>query len=325
MRALYLVDTVDYVETNCFQQQLLRGFRYRCDIDIFPVMPDGLFGLRALRYDPRRYDLVVSVLRQRTLFRIMSRLARYVGTAPMAVYDQDPWESYIDGSPTKGFYHRLRDALNAHVFVTSEWWAERLRMDRVTAHFVRMGMDPRWCDAGPPIPARTIDLGFRGHIHPHRQVVFDALAKAGVHVAIDKRRLEYPQYMEYLHGVQVFTHDESAPWICDGDAVSRSTGMWVKDIETSARGAFTLRNWHPEAGSYGLDEMPTMLFYKHPDEAPDVLAAFRKLSREELRRRQVDAVNEIRTRYDWPEIANTMLTKLTVPGAPGAGDLLRVG
>ena len=283
MRALYLVDSVDYVESNCFQRQLLGGFRYRCDIDIFSIHREALLPFRARRLDLQKYDVIVSVLRQRTLNRLLPQIQKIVGSLPIAVYDQDPWESYIDTAPTKGFYRRLHDTLNATAFVTSSWWTDYLRADGIRAHFVRMGMEPRWCDAGPIFTDRPIEVGFKGAVHPHRRIVFDELGKNGIQVTIDARRLEYPEYMNYLHNVRVFTHDESAPWICNGEEISRSTGMLVKDVEIAARGTFVLRNWHDEAITYGLNQSPTILFYKHPDEAPDRLDELRKLSPEEIR------------------------------------------
>jgi hypothetical protein len=87
--------------------------------------------------------------------------------------------------------------------------------------------------------------------------------------------------------------------------------MWIKDIETAARGTFTLRDWHPEAETYDIDKIPTMLFYKHPSEAADVMAEFRKLSADDLRDRQIRAVDEIRNRNDWPRVAETMISTVS--------------
>ncbi|MCZ8313249.1 MAG: hypothetical protein O9320_20590 [Magnetospirillum sp.] len=310
MRVLYLVDSERYVRENCFQSQLLNGFMYCGDLDILQAQPELRFRLSALRRSPAEYDAVVCVLRQRTAFAMMRQLADFLGAAKVAVYDQDPWESFIDGSPTKGFYRLLNDSLNAEVFVTSRWWADRISKSGIDAHFVRMGMEPRWCDAGPAIEMRPVELGFKGHLHPHREAVFVALANEGMKVDIAKDRLNYAGYMSYLHNVQVFTHDESAPWICDGEEISRSTGMWIKDIETAARGTFTLRNWHPEAVSYGLNDIPNILFYADPREAPDKMAEFRRMSIEQRNAMRCISVERIRRRYDWPEAAQTILRRV---------------
>ena len=313
MKVLYLVDTKEYVESNCFQQQLLRAFRYCHDLTILPIAPISLLKLRWLRIDLLAHDVVVSVLRQRTLDRLLPRLYEMIGGHPIAVYDQDPWEAYIDGSATKGFYSRLNDTLNAQACITSAWWVERLRRDGIRAHFIRMGMEPRSCDVGPNLSDRPIPVGFRGHVHPHRKVVLDSMAASGLEVSIGSGRLDYPQYLDYLQQVQVFTHDESAPWICDGEEVSRSTGMWVKDIETAARGTFVLRNWHPEAASYDLESLPTMLFYRDPAEAKDLVLGLAKFDPGELRQMQHRAVDNIRSRQDWAQAAHTIANTVVLP------------
>ena len=40
---------------------------------------------------------------------IPSLITKLIGDIPLKVYDQDPWENYIDNSPTKGCYTLLQN------------------------------------------------------------------------------------------------------------------------------------------------------------------------------------------------------------------------
>jgi hypothetical protein len=304
-RILYIVDNIEYVENNCFQSQLLQAARYCYDIDIFEVSPTRLGRLKKLFSRKRdSYDSAVSVLRLRSLNRSISQLNILLKNGPLRIYDQDPWESYIDSSPIKGVYKRLAAGLLIEkVFVTAPWWAKRLAKEGIPAEFIRMGISPRWCDLGPPMRDRRVAVGFRGALHAHRQVIFQKLQGMGIDVEIPAGRLSYADYMKYLHGLKVFAHDESAPWICDGQEISRSTGMWVKSIETAARGTFCVRNFHEEGEAYAIRDIPLIQCYRDPLEAPDIIRKIIAMPEKESRDTQAQSVEVIRSRNDWIQAA----------------------
>lgn len=303
-RILYLVDKTEYVESNCFQRQLLAAFRYYTDIEILPIYPQVIFSLKKNFYRPTDYDGIVSVLRLRTLYHRWPELKAWLKGQPITIYDQDPWEGFIDTSPTKGVYNILRNELNLKaVFVTADWWARKLRQNGIPAFFARMGMEPRWCDHGPDFKERAVRLGFKGSVHAHRAEIFDRMKRVGVKVDINATRLDYPAYMDYLHTLKIFTHDESAPWICDGEPINRSTGMWVKSIETASRGTFVLRNFHAEGETYGISDVPLIQCYTEPEQAAEIIANIERMDPEERRDIQIKSVENIRKRYDWIETA----------------------
>lgn len=309
-RILYLVDTVKYVQENCFQKQLFSAMRYGYDITPFEVLPDRYFHMRRLRERPESYGKVISVLRLRTLHKVWPRLKAWLGNTPLTIYDQDPWESYIDGAPTKGIYKTLLGELNlSKVYVTAPWWAEHLRRDGVPADFVRMGMEPRYCDAGPDFDDRPTLIGFRGAMHEHRKIVFNKLEAVGINVTIDRERLDYLGYMNYLQRLKIFAHDEAAlPWVCDGVPIPRSTGMWIKSVETAARGTFCLRNYHEEGEAYNLSKLPLIQCYHTPEEAPEIINKILSLSKTKRRDMQIETVDLIRSQHDWLNAAHKLVT-----------------
>jgi len=309
-RCLYLVDTLQYVTENCFQSQLYSAIRYGYEISPVELFPTSLFQLRYrwLKFD--QYDRIISVLRLRTLHQHWPRLQKWLAGRPVSIYDQDPWENYIDSAPTKGVYQTLCANLNVEkVYVTAPWWARRLREDGVPAEFVRMGMEPAWCDPGPEFDDRPVYVGFRGAIHEHRQIVFNKLKQIGVQVEIGRERLSYPAYMDYLQQLKFFAHDESAlPLICNGEPVPRSTGMWVKSVETAARGTFCLRDYHEEGEAYNLASLPLIRCYTEPEQVPEIINEIANMSSTSRRELQVETVNQIRRQYDWLETAHIIAT-----------------
>jgi len=309
-KLLYLVDTLDYVRSNCFQRQLYSAMEYGYDIEPLEIFPSSLFPLRRFSVRLERYDKVISVLRLRTLNAVWPSLKSWLSNTPITIYDQDPWESYIDTSPIKGVYKTLQRELNVEkVYVTAPWWANHLMNDGIPASFVRMGMEPRFCDVGPGINDRPVMVGFRGAMHEHRRIVFNQLKSSGVPIEIGVGRLDYPDYMNYLQTLKFFAHDESSlPWICDGVEISRSTGCWVKSVETVARGTFCLRNFHKEGEAYNLSKLPLIQCYQSPDEASDLIHKVMSLPNSVQRDMQVHTVEQIRTQYDWLNTAHKIVT-----------------
>jgi hypothetical protein len=310
LKCLYLVDKLSYVQENCFQSQLFSAIRYGYDVTPVELFPRALFGFRSSRINLDKYDRIISVLRLRTLSKYWPLLKSWLNGRPITIYDQDPWESYIDNSPIKGVYLTLLDNLNLErVFVTAPWWARKLIEDGLPAQFVRMGMSPGFCSIGPKFEDRSVSVGFRGALHEHRKIIFNQLNGNGVQVVISRDRLAYPEYLDYLQQLKFFAHDESAlPWVCDGVPIPRSTGMWIKSIETVARGTFCLRNYHEEGEAYNISSLPLVRCYSNPDEAPEVINSVMAMSPQMRRELQFETVTKIRAQYDWLHTAVALVS-----------------
>lgn len=89
-KLLYLVDTLDYVRSNCFQRQLYSAMEYGYDIEPLEIFPSSLFPLRRFSVRLERYDKVISVLRLRTLNAVWPSLKSWLSNTPITIYDQDP-------------------------------------------------------------------------------------------------------------------------------------------------------------------------------------------------------------------------------------------
>lgn len=313
-KILYISDSLSYVKSNCFQRQLYSALKFGFEVDELDLFPLQLFGLRRRLVNLDRYDHVLSVLKLRTLHQHWPLLKKWIGDAPLVIYDQDPWESYIDTAPTKGIYQVLLENFNLkRVYVTAPWWARKLRKDGLPAEFVRMGMNPDYCDPGEPFELRATNIGFRGALHEHRKIIFKRLEKVGINVERSGSRLNYDDYLTYLQGLKFFAHDESAlPWVCDREAIPRSTAMWVKSVETAARGTFCLRDYHEEGEAYNLSGLPLIQCYKSVEDVPNIVQSIFDMEPSVRRALQVETVNQIRRQYDWLDTAYTLATGVNV-------------
>lgn len=310
LKCLYLVDKLSYVQEDCFQRQLFSAIRYGYDVTPVELFPRALFGFRRSRINLDKYDRIISVLRLRTLFKYWPLLKSWLNGRPITIYDQDPWESYIDDSPIKGVYPILQANLNLErVFVTAPWWTRKLIEDGLPAQFVRMGMSPGFCSMGPKFEDRSVSVGFRGTLKEHRKIMFNQLKANGVQVVISRDWLAYPEYLDYLQQLKFFAHDESAlPWVCDGVPIPRSTGMWIKSIETVARGTFCLRNYHEEGEAYNISSLPLIRCYTHPADATEIINEVKGMQPNKRRELQHETVTKIRSQHDWLHTAVALVS-----------------
>lgn len=235
-----LVDSTQYVNTNCFQHQLLDGLRRACKlttVDLTTALATGI----------PSSDEVVSCLRLRTLNREISGISRALGTRSIVVYDQDPWESFKHTGTCNGAYTRIAGALNVRTFaVTTYAWEARLARLGFPATFVRMGMLPKYCSADPRWSDRDVDVGFIGQLHPYRVELFDSLRAVGLNVRVMSGG-DYRRYVDALSRIKVFVHRESGEYDVNGETIQYAEGLWAKDVEACARGCVSVRNWHPDA------------------------------------------------------------------------------
>jgi hypothetical protein len=305
---LVLIENRQYFESNCFLSQLSSAMQhstaYKFQLIQFSLLKRlprhvvQLYFTFATRNNPR----VTLILKQRTINREIDRLASWLRDTPIYVYDQDPWESYIDSSESKGAYDRIVSHLNCRkIIVTSEWWKNwvgaRLNCQ---VEFFRMGISSRICDGGKPFASRGTSLGFRGLRHPHREAFFREIKRDfGLDVEFLSSTDTYAEYLSYLGNLQIMIHEETGYYICDGVAVQRNAGLWIRDLEAAALGCFVIREYNEDSISYGIEKIPLIRLYQSRSEIPGIISTINSLSAKEKLEIQRQSVNEIRNRRDW--------------------------
>lgn len=309
---LILADSREYIRNNCFQSQLhesINSHKKNLKIDYFYLNPQKLRKYEMFKLKSKSYQFVLSTLRQRVLFDNISLIKKVVGDIPMKVYDQDPWNNYIDNSPTNGCYSLLQNNFQLlNLYVTSNYWANYIyKVDSIPSVFVKMGMLPRLCRIGASQVKRGKSVEFKGSLRPHREKAFKIMHKSGQVVIINSEILKYSNYLKYLQNLAIFVHDESAYWICNGKKVSMGTGLWVKDIEVASQGCFSIRNYNEESKTYSIENIPLIKFYNDPSEAKNIVDGIFSLSTKEFSEIQQSSVQYISANDNWSETVNKMI------------------
>ena len=308
-KVLILADSRKYIRSNCFQLQLHESIkRHKKDfqIEYFYLNPKELQFFDMLKHRSKSFRFVLSTLRQRVLFNNISLITKIVGDTPLKVYDQDPWQNYIDNSLTNGCYALLQSNFRlSNIFVTSNYWANYIsKVDKIPSIFVKMGMLPKLCQIGSTQVERGKSVEFKGSVHPHRHEAFNIMGKNGQIIKINSEILKYPRYLKYLQNLAIFVHDESGDWICRGEKIPMGTGMWVKDIEVASQGCFSIRNFSEECKTYSVDNIPLIKFYNDPSEVKNIVDEIFSLSEKEFIQIQSSSVQYISANDNWAETTN---------------------
>ena len=310
-RVLHIVDSRSYVRSNCFQHQLAEVMPKVAHVDTKEL--HEVLGHRL--HSANRYDLVVSCLKQRTLFRAAQGLQAALGTLPVVVYDQDPWEAFRDGSPFKGAYKTISSYLNVKTFaVTTKWWADLIARWGLPSTFVRMWVLPEYCSSEPTFDSRSVAAGFIGALHPYRRELFEKLEALGTNVIVQGGGLNYAGFREGLSRLQCFVHSEDSPVIVEGREFNLNVGLWIKDVEAASRGCFSIRNRGSDSETY-LEGIKTVMLYDDPSEVPALLDRIQKMDPVERQSLIDGTVEFIRTANRWQETANA----LVLNSDPGEG------
>lgn len=298
MRVAQLVDDLEYVNTNCWQHQLVEALQEHCQLD--------LFVLGKHRFDPQSYNVILSTLKLRTLDTRRSNIKELIGDRQLLVYDQDPWESFIDTAHYRGAYERIAQTLNVASFLTtSQHWVDRIVKTGLPSDLIRMWMLPRYCDEGTTWSDRPIKVGFKGTLHPYRRRYFEQLKQLGVDVTVLPSG-RYNEWLKDLSTMQFFIHfEDDNPWSIDGKQIVKNC-CWAKEIEVASRGCFTIREAEPESTAYFIGQIPSVLTYSDLSEVPALIAG--TLNDSSSNEKSRAGVEFVRARPAWQDLFS-MLTK----------------
>lgn len=299
MKLIHLIDSWHYATTNCWQRQLLPFLRKQCEehvlVDASSIaaghpIPEG--------------DVYLSTLKLRTIHRLRDQLGAAMQDRPIHVYDQDPWESFIDSGNYRGAYKDLTDRLNVSSFIlTSAWWAAYVSYRGYPTRFAKMWMDPSLCDDDIPFFKRPIKVGFMGGLHGFRKEAIDKLASMGVHVHV-LPPANYDAYLQKLSHMQFFFHaEDELGWKIDGQPI-RQNALWAKEIEIAARGCYALRRFENESLHYNLGDISCIKTYMNLEEVPDII---RKVWENPLASQHSrESVEFIKTHQGWFQLTDLL-------------------
>lgn len=300
MKLVHLIEDRNYVRTNCFQHMLLANLVDQCTEYVDITVADINSGVSI-----PRCDVILSTLKLRTIYRISTRLGSLLDGREIYVYDQDPWESFVDTASFKGAYDDIVRKINVRSFInTSKWWTDFLNDKGFKSVFARMWPLNKYCSLGTDWEKREIKFGFKGGLHPHRKKAFDELSKMGLDVTILPSG-SYDDFLNDLSRIQFFLNEQSGEkWTIQGAQMPGGFKYtnWTKEIEISSRGAVAIRMYEPGLESYLVNEMPAIMTYKDLSEVPRIIEnalANPSDTKEKIKH----TVDFIRSRKEWFSLA----------------------
>lgn len=295
MKLIQIVDSLEYIKTNCWQRQLFNHLTKQATCH-------GIITLSELRTEGKLLDsdVILLTLKLRSLARERNLLRSRLGDRRVFIYEQDPWENFIDQGSCHGTYEWCRENLNVDSFIlTSKWWADYVASQGFKTMFAQMWLDPSLCDYGIPWRSRPITVGFMGTLHTYRKHAIDELMRMGITVQVFPPGT-YDEYLQRLTQMQFFFHwEDDAGWTIDGKPVKQNA-LWAKEIEIAGRGCFPLRLYEPESESYCVASIPGILTYTTLSRVPSIIQMIS--SDNDLQARLKCSVDFIRSHKGWFEL-----------------------
>lgn len=262
-----LIDSVPYIRENCFQHQLAHALGKHCRL-VQIELRDIIENKPVVAHDG-----VISCLKQRTLMKHAPEARALFGSEPIVVYDQDPWQAYMDDSPYKGAYEYIAAHLNVRAFaMTTQWWVDFVKSKGHPTMFAKMGVLPEYCVPRKRYVERSALVGFVGSVHPRRRALLDVIEASGVPTSVlQTNSLMYASFLDELAKLRVFVHNEDMTYtVDDGYQLNFNTGMWVKDIEAASQGCFSIRGKGDGSMTY-LEGAETVFLYDNMSEVPGII------------------------------------------------------
>lgn len=291
MRIAQIIDTREYVAGNFWQSQLSASLDVNMPRDVFSL--DEFIA----NFKPENYDVVLSTLKLRTIFKNAFRIAEVLKRTPIYVYEQDPWETFADFASFRGSYDHVSNVMNVRSFVvTSRWWRDYIREHGFACEFVPMWVNPSSCNYGlhffdrwGPNPI------FMGTLHDHRARLIERLSSLDVKIDVEPSR-DFQTFVSILRRFKFFFHPEDeAGWSVDGRMVPQNA-LWGKEIEIAANGCFVIRKREVEASAYEIPgNIPCVLMYDDLSEIPKLIESVNDLTANEIRALQKRSVDFIRS------------------------------
>lgn len=301
-----IVDSMSYIQDNCYQHQLSRELDSRFDVTYVPIRE-----VDRVRSLP---GIVMSRLKLRTLDRTLKSVQAALSDRPVFVYEQDPWESFIVSSPHFGSYKRINDSLNVVSFLnTSSWWSEQVRALGIRSRFVQMWIDPSYCRDPIPWAKRKKNVVFCGTMYPRRQKFFDALERAGTKVEIVKSGFGYRSYLDLVADCKMMIRSERVEWdveLASGRVMLNDPhALWIRDVECASQGCFSSREHDDEYVAWNLSRIFNVTpFVGSVDEAREVIDLVLSLPADDADAIVQASVASVKTAPGWSTVSEALLT-----------------
>ena len=287
-----------YARNNCYISQIIDVLNEHFDVELF-----SLRSMTEKRREYRKKSPIISLLQMRHLVTKRGEIARFLADNPLIVYDQDPWESFIDEGSLNGSYKVIADSMNVKSFWnTSKWWTNFVQSEGFNSTFVQMGIVPKFITRGLKWDKRSSTPFFQGSLHPYRKDFFNNVNDIGINVNL-LSSVEYKVFLRNLRSQKFFLHTSHPGWKIYGQAYCVNC-CWIKDIEAASQGCFSIRNIDKEYSDAKIDRIPSILTYNHINEIPDLISKIQSLSPVAVDQIIDNSLEVISSSFSWNQIVD---------------------
>lgn len=255
LKLAHLIDSIDYINNNCFQHQLQNVIKKNFNITQIPVIDMS-------KTDFSTFDVILSTIKLRNVLHNVQLIKSQLQNRKIFIYDQDPWESFVDQLSFKGAYTTISSHLNVESFLnTSKHWCDIINEQGFSSKFVRMWILREYCiESKIEWLNRQIHTGFIGTLHPYRKDALVKLSAIGIETKVFPSQ-NYQSFLNTLENMKFFFHVESDEnWTIDGHPIEKNL-CWIKDIEIASRGCVAIRKYDSELIAYDVPNIPSIVTY----------------------------------------------------------------
>ena len=287
-----------YARSNCYISQILETLENDFRVNRIYIHKRNSF--KKLISSP--YP-VLSLLQARILLQKRLEILSLIESSKILIYDQDPWESFIDTGSIKGSYEEFIKVLNVDSFlVTSKWWAKNIRAFGFPVEYVQMGVLKRLHSKNVDFGSRKVPIFFQGTLHDYRKDFFGKLTLDNVDVDI-RHSEKYSKFLKNLRKAKIFLHISPQNWKINNQLVY-SNCCWIKDLEAVSQGCISIRNRDDEYYLQEIDRIPAIETFVNPVEIKDILHRIDAISLKEIKGIIEESKFFVSENMNWKQIVN---------------------
>lgn len=301
-KVIQVVDSYEYVTTNCYQHQLLSDTRKNFD--------HTLITLNELPNSLPEDATILCTIKIRNVYKHIDRLANVFKNKNILIYDQDPWESFTDIATYPNGYHNVIARMpNVEFINTSKWWTDYVINKGFKSHFCRIWILPEYCSTGFTFEKRESGLCFRGSLHTDRKLAVEKMKELGCTVRTLPGTSNYMEWLKWLQTQRAFFYDETAGWPINGVIGSKHVPK-PKNVEIISQGCFIFHDatCKSEDESYGLTNVPCDITYESYEHCLELFNEFNKKSPEFMNELIKESVEKIKQVDGWIDMRKILIS-----------------
>jgi hypothetical protein len=295
-KVIQIIDSYEYVNTNCFQHQLLKKVKNNFEHTLLQLhdlpisLPDDV--------------TIFCTVKIRNVYKHIDKIANVLKHKNVLIYDQDPWESFIDTATYPNGYKNLINKLPHAEFINaSKWWSKFVNDQGMKSHFCRMWVLPEYCTSGNAFENREQGLCFRGSVHQDRKYGIITMSNLGCPIRVIPGTSDYSAWLSWLQTQRAFFYDELPSWSINGIVGSKHIQK-PKNVEIISQGCFIFHDatCKSEDESYELTNVPCDIVFESYEHCVELYNEFIKKPNGLMNEMINESVDKIKKIDGWNDV-----------------------